>query len=102
MMAARNLQRLYPWFRRHRASCFAIMTVGFVLCGALSLDLVRLFTLNGELLWMHGWQAVMDGGLMQLAELLVKALAANGSYLVFKCCEHALVHSLMASDAHDG
>jgi hypothetical protein len=49
---------------------------------------------NAELLAVHGWQAVMDGGLRQLVELLVTGYASMLCYVVFKACEYSLVRHL--------
>jgi hypothetical protein len=43
----------------------------------------------------HGWQAVMDGALQQLVELLTTGYVSMAAYVVFKACEHALVHGLV-------
>lgn len=86
-----NYSPLHVWLHRHRVICFLLMTVSFIVFGALSLDLVRLVKVNGNLLWEHGLQGVMDGGLQQLAELWLSAFGAIGCYLVFKLCEHILV-----------
>jgi hypothetical protein len=86
-----NHSALHIWLHRHRVSCFVLMTVSFIAFGALSLDLVRLVRANANLLWEHGLQGVMDGGLQQLAELWFSAFGAVGCYLVFKLCEHILV-----------
>jgi hypothetical protein len=42
----------------------------------------------------YGWQAVMDGGLQQLVELLVTGYLSLVCYLVFKACEYTLVRHL--------
>jgi hypothetical protein len=90
---------LHLWLIRHRISCVVLMTVSFILFGALSLDLVRLVKANWLLVWEHGLQGVMDGGLQQMAELWLSAFGAIGSYLIFKLCEHVLVLGL-AGQAH--
>jgi hypothetical protein len=45
---------------------------------------------NVHLLGDYGWQAVRDGGLRQLIELLATGYASVGAYVVFKTCEHRL------------
>lgn len=82
------------WLRRHRLACFGLMVVGFMGFGLLTLDLVRLVSANAELLSIHGWQALQDGGLRQLLELLLSAVAAMVAWLAFKVCETLLVQSL--------
>jgi len=86
--------KLHHWLSQHRMACFALMTASFVLFGCLSLDLVKLVSANASLLGTHGWQALQDGGLQQLLELWLSAFAAIAAYLLFKLCEHVLVHGL--------
>lgn len=86
--------RLHAWLLRHWLGCYALMTLAFLLFGLLSFDLVRLFSANAGLLWNHGWQGLLDGGLQQLLELLLGALGAVAAWLMFKLCEHVLVQRL--------
>ena len=86
--------RLYGWLFVHRLACFLLMTLAFLLFGVLSLDLVKVVSANAGFLWANGWMGLMDGGFQQLLELLVTALLAIAAYLLFKLCEHALVHRL--------
>ena len=37
----------------------------------------------------------MDGALQQLVELLTTGYVSMAAYVVFKACEHALVHGLV-------
>ncbi|MBI5258031.1 MAG: hypothetical protein HY855_16130 [Burkholderiales bacterium] len=73
---------------------FVVMVLSFFAFGIGSLNLFYLLRANANLLLDHGWQAVMDGGLAQLAELLFSGFAAMAAYIVFKTCEHRLVHWL--------
>ena len=82
------------WLRRHRLACFGLMVLAFMAFGLLTLDLVRLVGANAALLSEHGWQALQDGGLRQLLELLVSAVGAMAAWLLFKVCETVLVQSL--------
>ncbi|WP_077037997.1 hypothetical protein [Pelomonas sp. KK5] len=90
--------RLYRWLLRHRAACYVLMTLAFLLFGLLSLDLVKVVSANAGYLWENGWMGLVDGGFRQLLELLVNALVAIAAYLLFKLCEHALVHRLAHVD----
>jgi hypothetical protein len=89
---------LKRWF--HRAvlarvwATYLCMGLSFFVFGVGSLNLFYMLRANTDLLWMHGWQAVMDGGLRQLAELLFSGYLAMAAYVVFKACEHQLVHRL--------
>jgi hypothetical protein len=86
--------RLYDWLVGHAVACFLLMTVAFVIFGLLSLDLVKVVSANAGYLWMNGWEGLVDGGFRQLLELCVNALLAIAAYLLFKLCEHALLHRL--------
>ncbi|RTL44347.1 MAG: hypothetical protein EKK53_07655 [Burkholderiales bacterium] len=81
------------WLRRHRVACFGLMVVAFLVFGLLTLDLVRLVSANAALLKENGWQALQDGGLQQLAELVASAAAAMAAWLLFKVCETVLLQS---------
>ena len=59
------------------------------------MNLFFLLKANGELLATHGWQAAMDGAAQQLIELLITGYVSMAAYVVFKACEHALVHDLV-------
>jgi hypothetical protein len=89
---------LRRWFQRVVLSriwlCFLVMGASFFAFGVGSLNLFYLLRANGNLLLDHGWMAVMDGGLRQLAELLASGYLAMTAYVVFKTCEHRLAHWL--------
>ena len=95
--------RLPRWFRHvvlaRRWLTFVVMGLAFFIFGSGSLNLFFLLRANGELLAEHGLQAVMDGALQQLVELLVTGYLSMAAYVVFKACEHALVHHLVDAGA---
>ncbi len=96
---------LKRWFHRvvlgRRWLTFLVMVLSFFAFGIGTLNLFYLLRANGNLLLEHGWQAVMDGGAAQLAELLISGLVGMAAYLVFKACEYRLVHWLIdKSDSH--
>ena len=74
--------------------CFVVMGLSFFAFGAGTLNLIHVFQANATLLLTHGWQAVMDGGLRQLAEIFLTGYASLGAYIVFKACEYRLAHGL--------
>jgi hypothetical protein len=82
-------------FRRivlgRRWLAFLVMGLAFLGFGLGTLNLFMLLKANAELLAEHGWQAVRDGGLRQLVELVVTGYASMACYLVFKACECSLV-----------
>jgi hypothetical protein len=86
------------WFQRavlgHRWAAFLLLGLAFFGFGAGTLNLFFLLRANAQLLAENGWQAVMDGGLRQLVELLLSGYAGMACYLVFKACEYSLVRQL--------
>jgi len=73
---------------------FIVMVLAFFAFGIGTLNLFYLLRANGNLLVDNGWQALMDGGAQQLAELLLNGFVGMAAYVVFKACEHRLVHWL--------
>ena len=86
------------WFRKtvlkRRSTTFVVMGVAFLAFGVGTLNLFIVLKTNLDLLSEYGWQAVMDGGAAQLLELVVTGYVSLAAYVVFKACEHALVHHL--------
>jgi hypothetical protein len=93
------------WFRRQvlarRGVCFAVMVASFLAFGAGTLNLFFILRANLGLLAEHGWQAVMDGGLLQLADIVFSGCASMVAYIVFKACEHRLVQWLAAKESKE-
>ena len=85
---------LFEWMLRHWVCTFALMGMAFVAFGILSLNLVQVFAANLRFLTDYGLEAVMEGGLLQLLELVASAYGAIAFYVMFKTCEHALVERL--------
>lgn len=90
--------RAKAWFQRTILSrywlCFMVMGLSFFAFGLGTLNLIYVFKANADLLLTHGWIALMDGGLVQLAEILVTGYASLLAYIVFKACEYRLAHGL--------
>ncbi|MGB7904241.1 MAG: hypothetical protein WCF43_06075 [Steroidobacteraceae bacterium] len=89
---------LKRWFQRavlsRRWATFVVLCLAFFVFGVGTLNLFMLLSANVELLYEYGWQAVMDGGLRQLVELLATGIISMAAYLVFKTCEFRLVQAL--------
>ena len=73
---------------------FVVLGLSFLAFGAGTLNLGLLFMANLRLLGEHGWQAVADGALRQLLELVATGYLSIAAYIVFKACEHRLSHWL--------
>jgi hypothetical protein len=86
------------WFQRtvltRRWATFIVLGLAFFGFGVGTLNLFMLLKANADLLAAHGWDAVMDGGLRQLVELLVTGYASMLCYVVFKACEYSIVRHL--------
>jgi hypothetical protein len=93
--------RLVRVFQRRvlarRGLTFALMCLSFLLFGAGTLNLLNLFRLNFNLIADAGLMALADGAAQQLAELVLTLVLSMSAYLVFKACEHRLVHGLTHS-----
>ncbi|MEO7392153.1 MAG: hypothetical protein ABIU58_08255 [Ramlibacter sp.] len=75
------------------------MGIGFVVFGVASVNLVQVFAANLGFLGEHGFDAVSEGALLQLAELVFNAYVAVAFYMLFKTCEYALVQRFAHHDA---
>jgi ABC-type multidrug transport system fused ATPase/permease subunit len=73
---------------------FAVMVLTFLVFGAGTYNLFVLLKMNLELIAEHGMQALADGAAQQFVELMVTALLSMAAYVLFKACEHQLVHRL--------
>ena len=74
--------------------CFVVLCLSFFAFGAASVNLFLLLRANTGLISEHGWQAVVDGGGQQFAELTLTGVFCVVAWIVFKACEHRLVHWL--------
>jgi hypothetical protein len=90
--------RFFQWLVRRWLATYVLMGVGFVSFGVASLNLVQLFAANANFIFEHGLMGLLDGGLIQLVQLVLTAYVAVACYLLFKTCEHALVERLAHYD----
>jgi hypothetical protein len=88
------------WFHRVVLSrlwaTFLVMGLAFFASGLGTVNLFFLLKANTELLRDYGWQAMMDGGLQQLVELVVTGYASLMFFVIFKVCEDRLSKSIGA------
>lgn len=89
---------LNRWFHRVVLTrswlTFFVMGASFFAFGVGTYNIWALFRANGEFIAAYGWQALMEGAGQQLAELLLTSYLSMAAYVVFKTCEHRLVHAL--------
>ncbi len=85
-------------FQRHVLSrrwlSFVVMCFAFALFGAGTLNLIGMLRLNVGLIVDHGAMALVDGAAQQFVELVLSLGVSMAAYIVFKACEHSLVHGL--------
>jgi len=84
------------WFNQvvlsRRWATFIVMGLSFLVFGTGTASLFFVLRANLALLAEHGWMAALDGGAQQLIELLATGYLSVGAYVIFKTCEHRLVH----------
>ena len=73
---------------------FIVLVGAFLVFGAGTYNLFLVLKANLDLIAEHGWQALADGAAQQFIELLLTAAASMAAYVLFKACEHRLVHRL--------
>ncbi len=73
---------------------FIVLGLSFLVFGAGTLNLGFLFMANASFIAANGWMAVMDGALVQLAQLVGTGYLSMAAYVVLKTCEHRLSHWL--------
>jgi hypothetical protein len=97
-LAIADVMMMQPWLERfvfrHAAVTFIVMVVSFLVFGAGTYNLFLLLKANLDLIAEHGRQALMDGAARQFVELMVSAVVSMAAYVLFKTCEHTLVHRL--------
>ncbi len=98
MAAAAPYSRLYAFLARRWWLAFLLMGVSFVAFGLVTLDLLYTLGANFAFLSMYGADAVREGGLVQLLQMVVSGYLAAASYIVFKLCEKILVERLATSN----
>ena len=73
---------------------FVVLVISFLIFGAGTYNLFQLLKANLELIAQHGMQALADGAAQQFIELMFTAALSMAAYVLFKACEHRLVHRL--------
>lgn len=89
-----HYSRIYLLMLRHWWLTFVLMGVSFVAFGLASLNLLHLVSANLAFLSTYGWDAVQEGALWQLLELVGLGYGAAACYVAFKLCEKVLVERI--------
>ncbi|MEO5697368.1 MAG: hypothetical protein ABIQ60_09580 [Burkholderiaceae bacterium] len=87
--------RLYAFLLRRWWAAFILLGLSFALGGLLTLNLLLMLSANFEFLATHGFDAVREGGLLQLLEIVLSGYLAAACFVVFKLCEKVLVDRLV-------
>ena len=87
-------QLFHRWVLSRLWLTFIVLGLSFFLFIGGTVNLGFLFMANAAFIADNGWVAVMDGGLVQLAELVTKSYLSMLAYVVFKTCEYRLSHWL--------
>ena len=93
--------KLYLFLLRRWWLAFVLMGVSFVVFGLVTLNLLHTLSANFEFLASYGFEAVREGGLLQLVELVVSGYLAAACYVLFKLCEKVLVERLVTKKETD-
>jgi hypothetical protein len=93
--------RLYAFLLQRWWLTFLLLGISFVLGGLLTLNLLHTLVANFEFLSMYGVEAVRDGGLLQLIEIVGSGYFAAACYVLFKLCEKVLVERLIMTKGTD-
>ena len=88
------LLRAVEFLRRHLLLTFVLMGAFFLLSGITSINLYVVLKANLDLLRMYGLQAIEDGALRQLVEILGNASLSIFFFVLFVLCERIVVDRL--------
>ena len=99
------MQALHHAFSRyvlaHASVTFAVLCASFGLFGAGTLNLFKMFSDNWDFITANGLMALTEGAAQQLLELLTVLFVSMLNYVVFKACEHSLVHKILHPNGHE-
>ena len=96
------LQRVFSrYVLAHAGVTFVLLCASFGLFGAGTLKLFKMFSANWDFITANGWMALTEGAAQQLIELLMVLLVSMLNYVVFKACEHSLVHKILHPNGHE-
>ncbi len=77
--------------------CFLVMGMATGCAGVCSYNMFELFRANFDFVTKYGLMAVVDGGLLQLVELIAWGYLALACYVVFKGCLDGLLGKIHAA-----
>lgn len=83
------------WLSPSRYNALALFVIMGLFAAVLAwntVDLAQLAMANVRLIATHGAMALVDGGLVQLFEIVIRGAVSLAAFLGFKACEVELVH----------
>lgn len=89
------LNRLEPILTYHWVTTLMLMGLFGLGFGLVSLNIFSTLSANFRLITTHGAMALMDGGAVQLAGLVLYGYLAVIFYTLFKSCERVLVEEIL-------
>lgn len=97
MPTMRVLGPSIAFLRRHSVLTFVLTGAFFLLSGITSVNLYVMLTANIGLFRMYGSQAIDDGAVWQLAEILGMGFLSVALFVLFVVCERVFVDRLTAN-----
>ncbi len=82
-------------FYCHWSITLLLMCISVFIFATASVNIFVLLKANLSLIVKHGVQALHDGALLQLGELLLSSVVSAVFYVIFKACERVLVEKLL-------
>ena len=92
---------LLRWLWGRTWLAFVLMGVFFLLFGVMTINIFVLLKANIDLFLDYGRMVVADGALLQFAHLIGYGYLSLLFYVLFKTCEHVLVHRLAGDQPED-
>ncbi len=86
---------MWRWLSPHAYHTVALFVIMGLFAGLLAwntIDLAQVAMANLRFITQFGTMALLDGGLLQLAEIIVRGVVSLTAFLGFKACEVELVH----------
>ena len=81
----------YVFLCRRWWAAFLLLGLSFLLFGLASLNVIHVVMASSEFLLTFGVDAIRDGVLIQLVEVIMSRYLAAVFYVLFKVCEKVLV-----------
>lgn len=74
---------------------FVLMFFAALVLGLSSYNLFYFVRANFELIYKHGWMALLDGALLQLVWLIAYGVLSLSSFIVFEACKKLMLEKIL-------